>query len=216
MDWELTDEEIIALMHLDVPGSVDSFRRIIAAAVQKYRDYLAKQVGGGPCEWCSVFNECGRRVNDKTVWVKCEEKAKYEGQLAGLAKGMQMAESKMKCYEDALIHIEEYWNRGENNMAMNDALYHMIETAQQALSSCIPLVLGAEMTEGYLFQVEHKPSHCWHIGGRKWVCCWCGATMGGDGEHGDAAGEDGILARDIFGPYVEYGADPCPKRPKEA
>jgi hypothetical protein len=35
---------------------------------------------------------------------------------------------------EALEHIIKYWNRGENNGAMSDALYHMIETAEQALS----------------------------------------------------------------------------------
>ena len=35
---------------------------------------------------------------------------------------------------EALAHIEEYWNRGENDRAMQDALYHMIETARAALA----------------------------------------------------------------------------------
>lgn len=35
---------------------------------------------------------------------------------------------------EALVSIEEYWNRSENDNAMNDALYYMIETAQQALA----------------------------------------------------------------------------------
>jgi hypothetical protein len=36
--------------------------------------------------------------------------------------------------EEALTHIVEYWNRSENDRAMSDALYHMIETAQAALT----------------------------------------------------------------------------------
>lgn len=39
-----------------------------------------------------------------------------------------------KALGEALQHIAEYWNRSENDRAMNDALYHMIETAEAALS----------------------------------------------------------------------------------
>jgi len=35
---------------------------------------------------------------------------------------------------EALTHIAEYWNRSENDTAMNDALFHMIETAEAALA----------------------------------------------------------------------------------
>lgn len=35
--------------------------------------------------------------------------------------------------KEALEHILEYWNRDENQMAMSDALWHFIETAEQAL-----------------------------------------------------------------------------------
>lgn len=35
---------------------------------------------------------------------------------------------------EALEHIIEYWNRRDNDTAMNDALYHMIETAEQAIA----------------------------------------------------------------------------------
>ena len=33
----------------------------------------------------------------------------------------------------ALEHIIEYWNRDENPTAMSDALWHILETAEQAL-----------------------------------------------------------------------------------
>jgi hypothetical protein len=35
---------------------------------------------------------------------------------------------------DALKHIEEYWNRDQNETAMADALWHIIETAQAAIA----------------------------------------------------------------------------------
>lgn len=41
------------------------------------------------------------------------------------------AENKIK--ETALEHIIEYWNKDENQGAMSDALWHILETAEQAL-----------------------------------------------------------------------------------
>lgn len=38
-------------------------------------------------------------------------------------------------YRDALAHIVEYWNRDRNEDAMHDALWHIIETAAQALEA---------------------------------------------------------------------------------
>ena len=34
---------------------------------------------------------------------------------------------------DTLKHIEEYWNRNNNERAMEDACWHIIETAQDAI-----------------------------------------------------------------------------------
>jgi len=36
---------------------------------------------------------------------------------------------------DALVHISEYWNRDENETAMADALWHIIETADNAIAA---------------------------------------------------------------------------------
>ncbi len=41
----------------------------------------------------------------------------------------------LKLAQAAMAHIAEYWNRSENDRAMNDALYHMIETAEKALDA---------------------------------------------------------------------------------
>ena len=35
---------------------------------------------------------------------------------------------------EALEHIVEYWNRDRNDNAMHDALWHIIETAEQAIA----------------------------------------------------------------------------------
>ena len=36
---------------------------------------------------------------------------------------------------DALIYIEEYWNRDQNEKAMADACWHAVETARAALAA---------------------------------------------------------------------------------
>jgi hypothetical protein len=46
--------------------------------------------------------------------------------------------AKVDALREALEHISEYWNRSENDTAMNDALYHMIDTADAALRTLPP------------------------------------------------------------------------------
>lgn len=40
-------------------------------------------------------------------------------------------------YKDALVSIAEYWNRSENDRAMNDALYYMIDKAGDTLTGVV-------------------------------------------------------------------------------
>lgn len=37
----------------------------------------------------------------------------------------------LKDSQDLFIHMAEYWNRSQNDRAMSDALYHMIEVAEE-------------------------------------------------------------------------------------
>jgi hypothetical protein len=46
----------------------------------------------------------------------------------------EAAEARIKVLEEALAHIGEYWNRDQNEAAMADALWHIIETVDAALS----------------------------------------------------------------------------------
>jgi hypothetical protein len=43
-------------------------------------------------------------------------------------------QQRVKELEGVLEHITEYWNRSENNTAMSDALWHIIDQAERALS----------------------------------------------------------------------------------
>lgn len=60
---------------------------------------------------------------------------KVRGELAQLRAELAEARAVVEKQGDALTHIAEYWNRSENDKAMNDALYHMIDTAEAALAS---------------------------------------------------------------------------------
>jgi seryl-tRNA synthetase len=43
------------------------------------------------------------------------------------------ARAEVEELREALEHIAEYWNRNRDDGAMHDALWHIIETAEQAL-----------------------------------------------------------------------------------
>jgi hypothetical protein len=59
----------------------------------------------------------------------------------------EMSEQKMR---EALEHIIEYWNRDQNEAAMADALFHIIETAEKA----IPTSSGKGLTDGEIEKYE--------------------------------------------------------------
>jgi len=46
----------------------------------------------------------------------------------------------------ALEHIVEYWNRDENEKAMSDALWHIIETAEDALANNPQILMKTKNT----------------------------------------------------------------------
>jgi len=41
---------------------------------------------------------------------------------------------------DALVNIEEYWNRNQNEVAMADACWHAIHTSQEAIEKANQLL----------------------------------------------------------------------------
>jgi len=58
-----------------------------------------------------------------------------EAELTTLRQQLAEAKAVVEKLRDALLHIAEYWNRSENDKAMSDALYHMIDTAEAALAA---------------------------------------------------------------------------------
>lgn len=54
--------------------------------------------------------------------------------ITRLRADLAAAERVIVAKDDALIHIEEYWNRSETDGAMSDALHEIIGTAQNALA----------------------------------------------------------------------------------
>ena len=70
----------------------------------------------------TVFDPTGRVVA-ALEWRKAEER-KATAQLIAAAPEMYQT----------LENIVEYWNRDRNDKAMHDALWHIIEAAQEALT----------------------------------------------------------------------------------
>lgn len=49
-----------------------------------------------------------------------------------MREGWQAEKERTTKLDNAMEHIIEYWNRDENPGAMSDALWHILETAEQA------------------------------------------------------------------------------------
>lgn len=60
------------------------------------------------------------------------------GRIKALRAQVDKLTTERDTYRDALVSISEYWNRSENDKAMNDALYYMIDTAESALTRHTP------------------------------------------------------------------------------
>ena len=56
-----------------------------------------------------------------------------EAKMSTYPEEFKALEEENKKLREALEHIIEYWNRDENGGAMSDALWHILETAEQAL-----------------------------------------------------------------------------------
>ena len=54
--------------------------------------------------------------------------------IAGYYQENASLKAEVEEYKRALEHILEYWNGNENDRAMNDAFYHILDTAVAALS----------------------------------------------------------------------------------
>ncbi len=72
-------------------------------------------------EDCAMWSMIGTKI-----YKKCAQVYKLEEENKRL-------EAENKMLKEALEHIVEYWNRDENGGAMSDALWHILETAEQAL-----------------------------------------------------------------------------------
>lgn len=63
------------------------------------------------------------------------------GDHNGYTREIRMADAKLivaaPIMLEALQHIVEYWNRDRNDKAMHDALWHIIEVADEAIKKAI-------------------------------------------------------------------------------
>ena len=74
---------------------------------------------------------------DYSCCMKCDCKITYVGESESdpaycepCYKALAAENAKLK---EAIEHIREYWNRDENSGAMSDALWEILDTAEQAL-----------------------------------------------------------------------------------
>lgn len=61
------------------------------------------------------------------------EPADQGAEVVALTAENERLREKVERLQSALEHIGEYWNRDQNETAMADALWHIIETAEEAL-----------------------------------------------------------------------------------
>ena len=57
------------------------------------------------------------------------------GEMKLMERELNAANDRIKRLEDALESIQEYWNRDNNERAMEDACWHAINTASEALEA---------------------------------------------------------------------------------
>lgn len=81
-------------------------------------------------------------AKELTLTVKASELPAVKEYIAGLVAERDTLAAQLAAARAALEHIAEYWNRSENDTAMNDALYHMIDTAEVALSATPPPIVA--------------------------------------------------------------------------
>ena len=55
--------------------------------------------------------------------------------IAEAAQRLEEQQERIKRLEEALESIREYWNRDNNNRAMEDACWYVIDTAAEALEA---------------------------------------------------------------------------------
>ena len=77
----------------------------------------------------SDYPKCKHGIGDPNNLIECKECVIEE-----LREIIQQLEIENKRLITNLENIIEYWNRDENPGAMSDALWHIIETAEQTLN----------------------------------------------------------------------------------
>lgn len=87
--WELTDEEIsqALLWHHGHVLITESYRRIAAAAVKKYQEWLASKCEEKPCPQCELKDDCIEE--ESPGWCVEPLYREWLGQQQGYARGLE-------------------------------------------------------------------------------------------------------------------------------
>jgi hypothetical protein len=107
-----------------------------------------------PGEWIviyegNVFNKSGNRlvaaafgyssnVNQDSIYEEDKANAEFIAEAGTIANATGLMPSELLAQRDELVNalkdIEEYWNGNENERAMADACYHVIDVAISAIA----------------------------------------------------------------------------------
>ncbi len=85
------------------------------------------------CKYCGTENNAHHSASCPVVLVQYEIPITEFPDVQRLISQIVKIQTKNKRLRNALIHIEEYWNKDENPGAMSDALWHILETTEHAL-----------------------------------------------------------------------------------
>ena len=101
------------------------------------------------CWYCQkvVSNELPENSFLRAVAVcpECIEKSPEDDNHPLNVEQLAIKEKEIERLRDALISIEVYWNRDQNERSMADACWHSIETAKKALEETCGSVAGQQI-----------------------------------------------------------------------
>lgn len=87
---------------------------------------------------CDLCRQLERELNEANKTISLQHELMTTAEKRGVDKAkeeLNEAKDRIKRLEEALESIREYWNRDNNERAMEDACWHAINTASEALEA---------------------------------------------------------------------------------
>lgn len=130
------------------PGTIIEHARQLERELNAANARIARITDGFRREQNDIEQTCGKALGYPRF---CDDQKNFPGstEADGVIIGDHVAESiaaelankyaaameRVKRLEEALVFISEYWNRDNNERAMEDACWHAVETAVAALTN---------------------------------------------------------------------------------